>query len=313
VLITLGQGEEVSEASARCLRRLAGRDGVQVAALSSALSSLGDVPEGVVRLKSTYPMSRYFAAFDGAVAAAGYNAFHELIALGVPSLFMPMARDTDDQAARARWAAASGAALAVEGPADPGLEDELDRLLEPDRRGAIAARLAELRPANGAGAAARWLGELAAGATAATAADSGAGKHGSARSFRRRWGSFLASAPRTALRLGRQQVTKPRARALVFAVGIGDDQVVAAVESALAEAGEDPRRTLVITDALGALGAIQALGVGLEHVPGPGSRQAELAGVPYEDFLRRRLELILAERPEPRMVVVAPGGAPLPS
>ena len=47
-------------------------------------------------------MSRYFAAFDAAVAAAGYNAYHELIALGVPSLFVPMARDTDDQPARAR-------------------------------------------------------------------------------------------------------------------------------------------------------------------------------------------------------------------
>ena len=68
----------------------------------------------------------------------------------------------------------------------------------------------------------------------------------------------------------------------------------------------------MVTDALAALGELRALGVGVEHVPARGSRQAELAGVPYEDFLRRRLELIRAERPEPRRVVVAPGGASVP-
>ena len=72
----------------------------------SALAAADEVPEGVVALRATYPMSRYFAAFDGAVAAAGYNAYHELIALGVPSLFVPMPRDTDDQPARARYARA---------------------------------------------------------------------------------------------------------------------------------------------------------------------------------------------------------------
>ena len=69
--------------------------------------------------------------------------------------------------------------------------------------------------------------------------------------------------------------------------------------------------TLVVTDSL-ALGPLRALGVGIEHVPGRAERQPELAGGTYEDFLRRRLDLILAERPKPRRTVVAPGGAPLP-
>jgi len=92
VLVALGQGEEVLGATERCLRALAGRDGVQVAALSSAIGGGIDAPPGVVHLRATYPMSRYYAAFDLAVAAAGYNAYHELLRLGVPTLFVPIAR-----------------------------------------------------------------------------------------------------------------------------------------------------------------------------------------------------------------------------
>ncbi len=316
VLVALGQGAEVGEATARCLRRLAGRDDVCVAALSSALAALGEVPDGVVELRATYPMSRYFAAFDAAVSAAGYNAFHELIALGVPSLFVPMARETDDQPARARWAAGAGLGLAVEGPVDAGLDAALERLLDQSEREPIKARLAALDPPTGAADAAAWLTDLAAPAPAERTKTSAYATESSARTgwrdFRRRWGTFIASAPRTAVRLGRQQLREPRARALVLAVGIDPDEAPAAVEAALVEAGEPPQRTLVVTDALAALGSIRALGVGVEHVPGAGSRQAQLAGGPYEDFLRRRLELITAERPRARAVVVAPGGAPLP-
>jgi hypothetical protein len=136
-------------------------------------------------------------------------------------------------------------------------------------------------------------------------------RHGKGREFRRRWGSFFASLPSTALRLGRQELTQPRMRALVVAVGIPDEDLPAALMAALAEADERPERTLVVTDSL-ELGRLRQLGVGIEHVPRRGSRQAELAGVSYEEFLRRRLELIRAERPEPRRLVVAPGGAPVP-
>ncbi len=112
--MTLGQGGEVDRAVARSLAAL-GVPGLQVAALRSSLAAGLEVPDGVVGLEATFPMSRYFAAFDLAVAAAGYNAFHELIAFAVPTLFVPMPRNTDDQAARARWAAEAGVGLAVDG------------------------------------------------------------------------------------------------------------------------------------------------------------------------------------------------------
>jgi hypothetical protein len=256
-------------------------------------------------------MSRYFAAFDGAAAAAGYNAYHELIELGVPSLFVPMPRDTDDQPARARYAEAAGLGLGVTGPGDPELEAKLDRLLDPAEREGIAGRLAAREPAGGAAEAAVWLAELASYGSIATTTCQ-ASPRGGSREFRRRWGSFIASAPRTAVRLTKQQLTKPRAKALVLAIGIDEATVVDAVRAAIAEAGESPERTLVVTDALAKLGDMRALGAGVEHVPARGSREAELAGVPYDRFLAARLELIGAERPKPRRVVVAAGGASVP-
>jgi predicted glycosyltransferase len=54
-----------------------------------------------------FPISRYFRALDFAVAAAGYNSFHELVGFGVPTAFVPNpSMPLDDQPARARWAAA---------------------------------------------------------------------------------------------------------------------------------------------------------------------------------------------------------------
>ena len=308
VLVGLGQGAEVQEANRVALAALADRPGIQVAALSSALATAGAVPEGVVSLRATYPMSRYFAAIDAAVAAAGYNAFHELIALAVPSLFVPMPRLTDDQPARARWAETEGVGLAVAGPGDPALPAKIDELLE--RRESIRSALVVRPEPPGAADAAAWLSTVP-GAASTAPTGGPPQRYGSAREFRRRWGSFVASMPRTAWRLGKQQLTKPRARTVIYALEVQGD-VVAAVQRAMAESGERPERVLVVTDALADLGAVRALGTGVEHVPARGSRQADLAGGDYESFRAKRLELIAAERPKPRAAVVAPGGAPVP-
>jgi len=46
---------------------------------------------------------------DAAVAACGYNTFHELMFAGVPTVFLPLPRIADDQRARAQRAEAAGA------------------------------------------------------------------------------------------------------------------------------------------------------------------------------------------------------------
>ncbi|MHB2015679.1 MAG: glycosyltransferase [Candidatus Xenobia bacterium] len=48
-------------------------------------------------------------ACDVAVSAAGYNSFYELMAAGVPTVFLPQEKVADDQAARAARAVACGA------------------------------------------------------------------------------------------------------------------------------------------------------------------------------------------------------------
>ncbi len=162
VLVQLGQGSGVREATARCVRHLAAMDGVQVAAPASHLEPLDDLPDDVVRLEPTYPIARWFAAFDAAVSAAGYNALHELMGLGVPALYVPIDRQTDDQAARAGAAEASGSGLAAGGPGDPALERRLDELLDPARHDELTAGLGRLGEWRGAEQAARWLEDLAA-------------------------------------------------------------------------------------------------------------------------------------------------------
>jgi UDP:flavonoid glycosyltransferase YjiC (YdhE family) len=319
ILIQLGQGPEVASATDRCLRALAKRDDIQVAAASSAIAGLLDVPAGIVHLRSTYPMSRYYAAFDGAVAAAGYNAFHELIRFRIPTLFVPMQRETDDQRARATYAMQTGVAVAVENPDDPALEQRLDSLLDPARRKEMQERLTAQRPENGAAEAARWLEQLVdqptagdpqraprkpdehglRGATAPT--------HGRGRGLLgARWGSaaragvFVKTVPRTVVRLIRQTLTQPKPKLVILALGADDETQEGGITDALK--GQSPERVLVVTDSL-AIREVWRLGAGLEHVPGRGERQAELAGTDYERFRRRRLALILAQRPRFERVV----------
>jgi len=287
VLVQLGQGDEVREASERCLRHLADRDGVRVAALRSALAAMEDVPEGVVSLDSTYPMSRYLRAFDVTVSAGGYNAYHELIRFGVPSLFVPMHRQTDDQHARARFAEGLGVGRGTSGPADPALEAKLDDLLDPEARASMHAALAGNRPVNGAAPAAGWL-------TALSATDR-VRKPGTKPWRRyaehpvasaRAAAPFAARVPGAVGRIAHQTVTRPPARLLVDAQGLGPASVEKLLPQALEGEGLEPERILVLTDRVDVLPVLRNAGVGAEHLVAPARR-----------------ELILADRPPIKRVI----------
>ncbi|MDQ3572738.1 MAG: hypothetical protein M3383_07765 [Actinomycetota bacterium] len=315
VLVQLGQGDGVQEATRRCLSHLAGVPGVQAAALSSTLRGLGATPEAVVRIDATYPIARYLAAFDASVAAAGYNVLHELVAMRVPALFVPIERQTDDQAARANAAGARGVGVAAKGPDDPALEALLDELVGAEGQARMRTALAAVAPWNGAEQAARWLDGLRSAQrprVKGSATYGGANPHSTPQAahragpsagvrLRRAW-IFVSSLPRTLARIARQVRSRPRLRLEVVALGLDpaehDRQIIAALE----RSEEQAARTLVITDRL-QFGRLLAAGVGIEHIPGQDSPQAALAGEPYEAFRRRRLDLIRARRPRPKRTI----------
>jgi len=51
---------------------------------------------------SYYPLIEIMNVFDAAISATGYNTFHELNYMGVPTIFIPKLRGLDDQESRAR-------------------------------------------------------------------------------------------------------------------------------------------------------------------------------------------------------------------
>lgn len=307
VLVQLGQGAGVREATQRCLRHLANRGDIQAAALDSSLTRLGGEADDIVRVPATFPIARLFAAFDAVVSAAGYNQVHELAALGVPALLVPMRRDTDDQAARASEAERAGLALTTAGPSDRNLEKRLDELLDPATHERLRKNLETLPEWRGAEQAARWIETLAGtpGARAQGARPEGrlpaAGAAPLEVRARRAW-IFASTVPRTVARITRQAFTRPRARVHVIALGLEPERYAAELEGALASVAQPPGEVLVITDRLHFAPLLEA-GVGFEHVPADGTRQAELAGVPYERFREQRLALIRARRPRPERVI----------
>lgn len=148
----------------------------------SAIATTADLPDGV-RAISYYPLARVFAAFDLAVAAPGYNTFHELLLSGLPTAFLPN-RDTatDDQVARARWAAGHGLAVELSDEDPRTLQNELGALLR-DLAPMRARLTREVPRDDGAGAAAERIAGLAraevvATSPAASAAGGGAGRRG---------------------------------------------------------------------------------------------------------------------------------------
>jgi UDP-N-acetylglucosamine--N-acetylmuramyl-(pentapeptide) pyrophosphoryl-undecaprenol N-acetylglucosamine transferase len=293
-LVQIGGGSDaVDSAVARCLDRLAREPGVQVAALESSISRRLDLPDGVVRIADTYPMSRYYRAFDLTVSASGYNGFHELVRFAVPTLFVPMRRELDDQPARARWAEREGVGFAVEGPDSPAIEERLEELLDPARRERIAARAEALGVENGAGPAARMLAELAAGAGPAARPERRPGWR--YRPLVYAW--MLARAP--AHHLFGFGYRAPRA--VCIALGCGEDELGAALDQLPARLDEKPERILVVTDA-GDLALLRRRGFAVEYVPPRSEVESRPSGDDYEGFVRRRVEARLAEF-RPRAVV----------
>ena len=123
--------------------------------ISSADHELAVGPRGSVRSLRGFPLCRFAAAFDFAISAAGYNSTHELLAAGLPAIFVPNENPImDEQEARALHAERLGAAYLARAGDPARLLWAIDAMRDPGRRAAMRRRMADLPPPTGASEAA---------------------------------------------------------------------------------------------------------------------------------------------------------------
>ena len=146
VYLTLGGGGDLSAPGALpgLARRLRER-GWHVVVGAGPLYQGEEVHgPGLTWLSRAVPME-LLPGVDAAVSAAGYNSFHELMHVGLPTVFLPQPRIADDQAERAARAVAAGAGRLAHNLEQ--VPDLLAALLEDP---GCAAAAAALVPRNGA-------------------------------------------------------------------------------------------------------------------------------------------------------------------
>jgi hypothetical protein len=170
VLVTLGSGRlgNVRGPGSVVLETLLGDERWQVGVTRAAIA-LDGIPLGdsgrVREIRSVYPLVRYLNAFDAVVSAAGYNAVHEFLPAGLPTLLVPNpATRTDDQPVRAAYLGSIGAALVAAEDDDASLMRGAEQLSDPDLRRRLAAVCGSLdSPIGGAAATGALVVDLAAG------------------------------------------------------------------------------------------------------------------------------------------------------
>ncbi len=170
VLVTLGSGRlgDVAEPGRVVVETLLEHPEWQIAVTKTAIAQ-HHIPivdrDRIVELHGVYPLVRYLPAFDAVVSAAGYNAVHEFIPAGLPTLLVPNpSTRTDDQVTRADHLAAEGLALSAHPDSARALAGGTRRLLQPGVGESLRAHIEALDPgrrSGGAAAAADLLGDLA--------------------------------------------------------------------------------------------------------------------------------------------------------
>ncbi len=115
VLVQLGTGDsDMNEKMRAALTGLVGWQGLQVVLTKDPADAEGKslVPDGLdIKVQRYFPLADVLAAFDGAIAATGYNSVHELLPAQIPTVLISNIRGTDDQDARAKWCHDHGYAL----------------------------------------------------------------------------------------------------------------------------------------------------------------------------------------------------------
>jgi len=111
VYVQLGAGRinDIESEVRRVVDALHKQPDVHVVLGESMLGERLDVGLDRIHLLRDYPNSLYLKAFDASVQAGGYNSFHEMRSIRIPTLFLPnLSTGMDDQVARCTIAVDEG-------------------------------------------------------------------------------------------------------------------------------------------------------------------------------------------------------------
>lgn len=162
LLVTGGGGgdEGVDALFSKIIELSAGRDDVHLVLAAGPLYRGKPWHGPGLTFFAQHGLSRWLSGIDVAVSAAGYNAAHELLHAGVPSLFVPQEKIADDQFARAQRYVDAGVALWAPLEAEPDLSTMFSRLMESHERDRLRHAIVGTGIQNDAARAARRVLEL---------------------------------------------------------------------------------------------------------------------------------------------------------
>ena len=165
VLVQLGTGDsDMNEKMHAALTGLLGWNGLQVVLTKNPVDAQGKslVPEGLdIKVQRYFPLANVLAAFDGAIAATGYNSVHELLPAQIPTVLISNIRGTDDQDARAQWCHDHGYALRADHANLADITATVTKLCDAAVRESLSKKCAELSNTSGGAQIAQILLSLA--------------------------------------------------------------------------------------------------------------------------------------------------------
>ena len=165
VLVQLGTGDlDMNEKMRAALNGLVGWEGLQVVLTKDPVDAQGKslVPAGLdIKVQRYFPLADVLAAFDGAIAATGYNSVHELLPAQIPTVFISNIRGTDDQDARAQWCHDHGYALRANHANLADITATVSKLSDVAVRQRLQSKCAELSNTQGSSEIAQILLSLA--------------------------------------------------------------------------------------------------------------------------------------------------------
>jgi hypothetical protein len=124
------------------------------------------IPAGLeIKVQRYFPLADVLAAFDGAIAATGYNSVHELLPAQIPTVLISNIRGTDDQDARAKWCHDHGYALRADHANPIDITEKVARLSDSAVRESLRSKCAELSNTQGGSEIAQILLSLATSST----------------------------------------------------------------------------------------------------------------------------------------------------